>query len=58
VAELRQIVAKTPIKTGITIPSAFFEICAIHEQRRPSIGSNMLMSGPFLMKLVAGLGKT
>jgi hypothetical protein len=55
---LRQIVAKIPIKTGITVPPAVFRNLRHSRQRRLPIGSNMLMSGPFLMKLAAGLGKT
>jgi hypothetical protein len=55
---LRQIVAKTLIKTGITVPSVHFRNLRRARQRRPPIASNMLMSGPFLMKLVAGLGET
>jgi hypothetical protein len=55
---LRQIVAKIPIKTGITIPPALFRKLRRSRQRRLPIGSNMLMYGPFLMKLVAGVGKS
>jgi hypothetical protein len=56
--KLRQMVAKIPIKTGITVPPAPFRNLRRSRQRRLPIGSNMLMSGPFLMKLAAGLGKT
>jgi hypothetical protein len=55
---LRQIVAKIPIKTGITVPPALFRNLRRSRQRRLLIASNMLMYGPFLMKLVAGVGKT
>jgi hypothetical protein len=55
---LRQIVAKTPSKTGITVPPAPLRNLRRSRQRRLPIGSNMLMYGPFLMKLVAGVGKT
>jgi hypothetical protein len=56
--ELRQIVARIPSKTGITVPPPFFRNPLRARQQRLPIGSNMLMSGPFLMKLVAGTGKT
>jgi len=56
--ELRQIVAKIPIKTGITAPPAPFRNLCRSRQRRLPIAANMLMYGAFLMKLVAGLGKT
>jgi hypothetical protein len=55
---LRQIVAKIPIKTGITVPPAHLRNLRRSRQRRLPVASNMLMYGPFLMKLVAGLGKT
>jgi hypothetical protein len=56
--ELRQFVAKTLIKTGITVPSAPFRNLCRSPRRRLPVASNMPMSGPLLMKLVAGLGKT
>jgi hypothetical protein len=43
--ELRQIVAKIPIETGITVPPAVFRILRRLRQRHPPIGSNMLLSG-------------
>jgi hypothetical protein len=55
---LRQIVAKISIKTGITAPPARFRNLRGSRQQRLPIASKMLKQGPFLMKLVAGLGKT
>jgi hypothetical protein len=56
--ELRQFVAKTLIKTGITVPPAPFRNLCRSQQWRLPVASNVLMSGPLLMKLAAGLGKT
>jgi hypothetical protein len=55
---LRQIVAKIPIKTGISVPPALFRNLRRSRRRRLPIASNILMYGPFLIKLVADLGKT
>jgi hypothetical protein len=55
---LRQFVAKTPIKAGITIPPAPFRNLSLPGAARLPFASNMLMSGPYLMKLAAGGGKT
>jgi hypothetical protein len=55
---LRQIVAKIPIKTGITVPARPLRNLRRARRRRGLIASNLLMYGPFLIKLVAGLGKT
>jgi hypothetical protein len=58
VIRLRQIVAKIPIKTGITVPPAPFQNLRPSRRRRLPIASNMLVYGLILMKLAAGLGKT
>jgi hypothetical protein len=42
---LRQIVAKIPVKTGITVPPAVFRNLRRSLQRRLPISSNTLMSG-------------
>jgi hypothetical protein len=55
---LRQIVAKIPIKMGITVPPAAFRNLRRSRQRRLLIACNVLKYRPFLIKLVAGLGKT
>jgi hypothetical protein len=55
---LRQIVAKIPIKTGITVPPAFFRICVARDNGTLPIASNLLMYGRLLMKLAAGRGKS
>jgi hypothetical protein len=55
---LRQIVAKIPIKTGTTVLPAPSRNLRRSRRRRLPIASNLLMYGPFLIKLVAGLGKS